>query len=454
MERIDSMPMPISQHKVDMTDASSLDLPCQCDSPHRNPSHENPPSDSPMTESRQLANIDADENGDVRQDANLPDIGLEGRTRITLEGNSRSNQPSCAPGISVSFHGPASHALKDEAIMLPLHANAPGGSDIMHLAETSGTSHNLHQLQKTADQETLLSAAKTLQSPSKRKRKDTVGPYRDGIPEQDQPDELERNNRYGKKRENSKDRDVKGRKLACPYFKHNPRTEGRPVACLHPGFTNVARLKEHLYRIHILPIECPRCYERFDSEQERTEHLSKTERCMEQPQKDEVEGFDKEQELKLRSKKRSKGDGGDKFGQEEKWRGIFMILFPHVPEQKIPSPYVEIDIPLLSIQRSPQEAKVLDGFESFSSQEMPRVVEKLRKNPPMGQMDPSQVLQLLQACQTELISSFRQTGQYRTIVGQGSSPDGTECASPILHTFSRSSSMSSQDRHLHMASIY
>lgn len=46
-----------------------------------------------------------------------------------------------------------------------------------------------------------------------------------------------------------------------------------------------------------------------------------------------MEGFDKEQELKLRTKKRSKGEGSE----EEKWRAVFMILFPEASPGEVPS---------------------------------------------------------------------------------------------------------------------
>jgi hypothetical protein len=50
-----------------------------------------------------------------------------------------------------------------------------------------------------------------------------------------------------------------------------------------------------------------------------------------------VEGFDKQQEKKLKSRKRST------LSEEEKWRETFRILFPDDEEENIPSPceYIE-----------------------------------------------------------------------------------------------------------------
>lgn len=83
-----------------------------------------------------------------------------------------------------------------------------------------------------------------------------------------------------------------------------------------------------------MPAICPRCQEQFDSEEEVTGHLNAPERCEKKPRKANEEGFDREQELRLRTKKRSKGEGSE----EEKWRAVFMVLFPNAPVSEVPSP--------------------------------------------------------------------------------------------------------------------
>jgi hypothetical protein len=49
------------------------------------------------------------------------------------------------------------------------------------------------------------------------------------------------------------------------------------------------------------------------------------------PQADPSDGFTDEQEEKLRKRKRS-------MPEDDKWQEIYMILFPDVDPQKIPSP--------------------------------------------------------------------------------------------------------------------
>lgn len=47
-----------------------------------------------------------------------------------------------------------------------------------------------------------------------------------------------------------------------------------------------------------------------------------------------LEGFDKAQERKLKSKKRNAGVQTE----EEKWKGVYRILFPDDAEEDMPSP--------------------------------------------------------------------------------------------------------------------
>ena len=47
-----------------------------------------------------------------------------------------------------------------------------------------------------------------------------------------------------------------------------------------------------------------------------------------------MDGFDGEQEAQLRSRKRSFVS----LSEVKKWRKTYTILFPHVPEEEIPSP--------------------------------------------------------------------------------------------------------------------
>ncbi|KAI0897926.1 hypothetical protein F4806DRAFT_507681 [Annulohypoxylon nitens] len=137
----------------------------------------------------------------------------------------------------------------------------------------------------------------------------------------------------------SKGKDPQRRKFACPYFKYNPTKYQEWRNCPGPGWPDVHRVKEHLYRRHRQPrYRCGRCWQPFENEEDHIDHQRATEPC---PLRDKepVEGFDASQEKRLRSRKKTTNC------QTEiaKWEAVFSILFPHVPEERIPSPFYEYD---------------------------------------------------------------------------------------------------------------
>ncbi|OCK79198.1 hypothetical protein K432DRAFT_355440 [Lepidopterella palustris CBS 459.81] len=123
------------------------------------------------------------------------------------------------------------------------------------------------------------------------------------------------------------------RKLACPYFKRNPRKYQKFRSCPGPGWDTVHRLKEHLYRRHALPLRCPRCYQPFQNDAALNEHHRARQGC-EVREEDPTEGFDKEQENKLKSRKRRQPDRSE----EDRWRHVYRILFPDDIPSAMPSP--------------------------------------------------------------------------------------------------------------------
>jgi len=92
-------------------------------------------------------------------------------------------------------------------------------------------------------------------------------------------------------------------------------------------------IREHLYRRHALPIHCARCCLIFKSEAELREHYRSLNTC--DTRDDEPpEGFDNEQEKKLRCRKRSTHTQTE----EEKWKEMYRTLFPNDDEATFPSP--------------------------------------------------------------------------------------------------------------------
>ncbi|EKG16760.1 Zinc finger C2H2-type protein [Macrophomina phaseolina MS6] len=123
------------------------------------------------------------------------------------------------------------------------------------------------------------------------------------------------------------------RRFACPFFQRRPtRTKS---SCVYPGFSSIARLKEHLYRQHMQPAyQCTRCMACFDSDGELRDHSRAEVPCEIKPNNI-PDGITAEQEKALKSKKRT-NKPGKVSSDVEKWREIYGLLFPC---ENIPSPY-------------------------------------------------------------------------------------------------------------------
>ncbi|KAH7036267.1 hypothetical protein B0J12DRAFT_268996 [Macrophomina phaseolina] len=125
------------------------------------------------------------------------------------------------------------------------------------------------------------------------------------------------------------------KRLACPYFRMDPLKPSKHNSCRYPGFSNVSRLKEHLYRQHVLPIICPRCHERFATNRNLTDHLMAPERCPAvEEQLESMLGLNQDQVAQLKKKTRARA----LMSEAQKWRMVFQIVFPDVEECDIPSP--------------------------------------------------------------------------------------------------------------------
>ncbi|KAF0315173.1 hypothetical protein GQ607_017586 [Colletotrichum asianum] len=123
----------------------------------------------------------------------------------------------------------------------------------------------------------------------------------------------------------------KTRLLACPYPKYAPEIYGH--RCRAAAFSQIHRLKEHLYRVHEQPPHCVRCGETFSNKSDVKAHLGRPDEICDFAADVSVDGLSFEQMKKLRSKKRKPGVATN----EEKWRDIFGIVFPDATD--FPDPY-------------------------------------------------------------------------------------------------------------------
>ncbi|KAK6824722.1 hypothetical protein PG987_012216 [Apiospora arundinis] len=129
-----------------------------------------------------------------------------------------------------------------------------------------------------------------------------------------------------------------GPSLVCPFFRHDPNRFRHHRICAGPGWKTIHRLKEHLYRVHRLPKNaCPRCGDPFDDAKKLNAHLRSDDPCR---KKDiaAAQGIDEQQEKKLKERKRV----GSSVSDEQRWRDIYMILFPEANKNSLPSPYYDV----------------------------------------------------------------------------------------------------------------
>ncbi|KAJ0155665.1 Uncharacterized protein HZ326_2069 [Fusarium oxysporum f. sp. albedinis] len=131
------------------------------------------------------------------------------------------------------------------------------------------------------------------------------------------------------------DGDSEIRMFACPYFKRNPRKYGQPKwkSCAHPGYRDIHRVKEHMYRRHSLPeYQCRRCRVDLKTSDALEAHLQQLRACT--PCIGAQDGLSQDQVKRMRSKK---GTGKNK-DEVERWSDVYAIAFPH--DQDTPSPYL------------------------------------------------------------------------------------------------------------------
>ncbi|KAI3324069.1 hypothetical protein HD806DRAFT_494008 [Xylariaceae sp. AK1471] len=151
------------------------------------------------------------------------------------------------------------------------------------------------------------------------------------------------------------------RKLACPFFKHNPDLYGKNMTCRGHSWDTVHRIKEHLFRTHTQPEgRCHRCLVVFENVPDLQQHQRKAVPC------DVIENAVGETYIDAptaqRLRRKSAKGSIPKKSEFVKWKEMFNLLFPDV--EPIPSPYYDDD------QEKRSEAEVIQDFSSFAAREM------------------------------------------------------------------------------------
>ncbi|KAI1324107.1 hypothetical protein F5Y16DRAFT_315966 [Xylariaceae sp. FL0255] len=198
---------------------------------------------------------------------------------------------------------------------------------------------------------------------------------------------------------------AKPKRLACPYFKKDPNCFQTKQSCCGPGWETVHRLKEHLYRNHCLPISCLRCYMPFESEDDRNSHMRSSEQCELRQPPPSIAGFDSRQCDELKARPRDLKN----MSEPQKWRRVYLILFPGTLESDIPSPYYEFK----TIRDPGHPIDLMIEYEEYLERELPPFVRQqldvLVDNAlnPLEETLRGQLVDIVRNAQVELYRRFR-----------------------------------------------
>ncbi|RYC97142.1 hypothetical protein BFJ63_vAg303 [Fusarium oxysporum f. sp. narcissi] len=207
------------------------------------------------------------------------------------------------------------------------------------------------------------SQSQTSSSSSTQKKKGTGRPRR--VPKRKRGNDGEDDGNEESPKSQRVDGGQQTRMLACPYFKRNPRKYGRPEwkSCAHPGYRDLHRVKEHMYRRHSLPeYQCRRCRVDLKTSEALEAHSQQLQACT--PTVGNQDGLNQEQVKRMRSKK---GTGKNK-SEGDRWNDVYSIAFPY--DQHTPSPYLyDTDE-----DKSAREFNLCHEFGGFLTRELPPLV--------------------------------------------------------------------------------
>jgi hypothetical protein len=171
-------------------------------------------------------------------------------------------------------------------------------------------------------------------------------------------------------------------------------------------------LREHLYRRHQLPPQCSRCCQAFDSDSKLKEHSRLPDGCALRNEKP-LEGFDKDQEKRLRSRK--KGFLGD--SRDDQWKEIYLVLFPDTLLPEIPSPYYDYDEDSKQGSNHSPTSVGFARYEAYLSRELPRSVRRELEIAMESELGPieeklkSQLEVIVRSCQERLFKMYQEAAQ-------------------------------------------
>ncbi|KAK4221290.1 hypothetical protein QBC38DRAFT_134884 [Podospora fimiseda] len=162
-----------------------------------------------------------------------------------------------------------------------------------------------------------------------------------------------------------------GPQFACPFCKHNPAKYRTVKTCCGPGWEDVHRVKEHVYRNHSSKNFCSRCLEYFDNEEKLKAHQRLEIPCKLEKNKT-LDAITDSQEKQLRTRAKPGSS------EEDKWREMYKIIFPKTTNP--PSPYYDPVEDSVAVRAGTKQKSMFQSVEDckeYLRVELPKVVKPM-----------------------------------------------------------------------------
>ncbi|KAK4162988.1 hypothetical protein QBC43DRAFT_69153 [Cladorrhinum sp. PSN259] len=218
-----------------------------------------------------------------------------------------------------------------------------------------------------------------------------------------------------------------GPQFACPFCKHDPAKYRNVKTCCGPGWEDVHRVKEHVYRNHSSKNYCSRCLNHFDNEETLKAHQRSEVPCKLERSKT-LDAITDSQEKQLRTRAKAGSS------EEDKWREMYRVIFPKAP---VPSPYYDTasDSSGSDSSSASQKSRFLNAEDckEYLRTELPRIV-RIEITQVVNQMFEDfqekvnqRAAEIMQTVQTRIIRTFQ--FQEDQAAASAASPPLTVCQS-------------------------
>lgn len=156
------------------------------------------------------------------------------------------------------------------------------------------------------------------------------------LPQQDTEDfEEDDLQKPPKKRQKQPQETPQQKNFACPFWTSSP-VQHR--GCFSHSLTTVSRVKQHLFRKHVIKFYCQRCMSIFETSEEHSSHVMQPPLSMCTPNPGaSLDGISPEQGRELSRKSKQKG-----ISDADKWFEIWEMLFPG--RSRPNSPYIDAQL--------------------------------------------------------------------------------------------------------------